>query len=615
MRNKRAAWYFLLLLITLVGFPLGTVSLASAAKLTLTWVDNSNSENGFRIERRIGTSGSYQQYAQVAANALTYTDSNVSGATAYCYRMTAFNSVGTSGFSNEDCATTLADTFALTASRAGAGSGTITSSPAGINCSSDCAQNYPGGTVVTLTATAASGSTFAGWSGNADCTNGSVTVNASLTCTATFNVNAVAAYTLTASVINEITANGTASGRIVSSPAGIDCGSDCTESYTAGKVVALTPMPAANSKFTGWTGDADCSDGSVTLSAGKTCTARFAFNAVTVSVSKKGNGKVVSTSAGIDCGSVCSQSIAAGTSVTLRATADTGSDFMGWSDGCSGSGDCTRTVSSNMTVTANFASALNDKIGIYRPSTGEWLLDRNGSNTWDGCSSDRCVRLFSGSDALPVVGDWNNSGTTKVGLFSSDSLEWFLDANGNGVWDDCQVDICSQTFGVATDLPVVGQWTKGGEDRIAIFRSTEKKWHLDINGNETLDSCKIDKCSGLSVYQSGDVPVAGNWTGVATTRLGFFRPTTGQWFLDRNGNREWNGCKKDRCVASFGKSGDIPLSGDWNGTAITQIGVFRPSTGEWFLDLNGNGVWDGPSLDLYVSGYGQAGDLPVVGRW
>jgi hypothetical protein len=55
--------------------------------------------------------------------------------------------------------------------------------------------------------------------------------------------------------------------------------------------------------------------------------------------------------------------------------------------------------------------------------------------------------------------------------------------------------------------------------------------------------------------------------------------------------------------------------GDWNGTAKTKIGVYRPSTGEWFLDFNGNGAWDGPNIDLYVSGYGQAGDLPVVGRW
>jgi hypothetical protein len=618
MLNKRTSFYFLLLLITLVAIPLGTVSLASAAKLTLTWVDTSNSENGFRIERRIGTSGSYLPYAEVAANAVTYTDVSVSSATTYCYRVIAFNSVGSSGYSNENCATIPVDTFTLTTSRAGSGSGTITSSPAGINCSSDCTENYPKGTVVTLTATPASGSIFTGWSGHADCADGSVTVNASLTCTATFNVNVVAAYTLTTTVINQVTATGTASGRIVSSPAGIDCGSDCTESYIAGKVVTLTPMPAANSKFTGWTGDADCSDGSVTMNAGKTCAASFALKSTTISVSKKGKGKVVGTSAGIDCGSACSHSVVEGSVVTLRATADAGFVFTGWSDGCSGSGDCTVTVSSNTIVTANFSTDLNDindKIGIYRPSTGEWFLDRNGSNAWEGCSSDLCVQLFTGSDALPVVGDWNNSGTTKPGLFSPDSLEWFLDANGNGVWDGCEVDICSQTFGVSTDLPVVGQWIKGGEDRIAIFRSSEKKWHLDLNGNETLDSCKIDKCAGLSVYQSGDVPIAGDWTERGTSQLGFFRPSTGQWFLDRNGNRKWNKCKKDLCIASFGAAGDIPVAGDWNGTAITKIGVFRPSTGEWFLDLNGNGVWDGPSLDLYVSGFGQAGDLPVVGRW
>ena len=613
MLNKRTVPYFLFLLITLVAIPLGTVSLASAAKLTLTWVDTSNSENGFRIERRMGTSGSYQQYAEVAANAVTYTDANVSSATTYCYRVASFNSVGTSGYSNENCATTPVDTFALTVSRAGSGSGTITSSPAGINCSSDCSENYPSGTVITLTATAASGSTFAGWSGQADCADGMVTVNASLNCTATFNV--VAAFTLTASVINEISATGTGSGRILSSPAGIDCGSDCAESYPAGKVVTLTPLPAANSKFTGWSGDADCSDGSVTMNAGKTCTAKFALNAVKISVAKNGKGKVVSASSGIDCGSACSQSVTAGTPVTLRAAADAGFVFMGWSDGCSGSGDCTVTVSSNTTVTANFSTDLNDKIGIYRPSTGEWFLDRNGSNAWEGCDSDLCVQLFAGSNALPVVGDWNKSGKTKLGLFSSDSLEWFLDANGNGVWDGCEVDICSKTFGVSTDLPVVGQWIRGGEDRIAIFRSSEKKWHLDLNGNETLDSCKVDKCAGLSIYRSGDVPVGGDWTERGTTQLGFFRPSTGEWFLDRNGNRKWNKCKKDLCVASFGVPGDIPVAGDWNGTGKTKIGVFRPSTGEWFLDFDGNGVWDGPNIDLYISGYGQEGDIPVVGRW
>ncbi|HEU4639889.1 MAG TPA: hypothetical protein VFS84_13625, partial [Candidatus Binatia bacterium] len=64
---------------------------------------------------------------------------------------------------------------------------------------------------------------------------------------------------------------------------------------------------------------------------------------------------------------------------------------------------------------------------------------------------------------------------------------------------------------------------------------------------------------------------------------------------------------------SFGDPGDLPVIGDWNGTGISKIGVFRPATGEWFLDLNGNGKWD-EGIDLQLS-YGEPGDVPVVGRW
>src|SRR5205823_3557165 len=55
--------------------------------------------------------------------------------------------------------------FALTVSKAGTGSGTVTSSPGGITCGATCAASFASGTAVTLTATAAAGSTFTGWSG------------------------------------------------------------------------------------------------------------------------------------------------------------------------------------------------------------------------------------------------------------------------------------------------------------------------------------------------------------------------------------------------------------------------------------------------------------------
>ena len=599
--------------LTVVLSVCGVYQLALGAQLTLSWNDNSTNEGGFRIERRIGTSGTYQQLANVAANTTTYTDLNLASGATYCYRVLAFNSAGNSPYSNEDCDTTPSASFTVTISRSGTGSGTVTSSQAGIDCGTDCAQAYPNGTAVTLTAVAASGSVFAGWSGNADCTNGSVTVTANISCTATFNL-AASNYTLTTTVVNEVTTGGSASGKVVSKPSGIDCGNDCAEIYASGRVVTLTAIPAANSTFAGWTGDADCSDGSVTMNASRSCTAKFALNTVTVHVSKKGRGKIAAASAAIDCGASCTSRVATGSKVTLRATPDPGFTFTNWSGGCSGTADCTVTASSSTTVTANFTS-VGDKIGVYRPSTGEWFLDRNGSGTWDGCSVDVCARPFAGSDAFPVVGDWDGSGTAKLGLFVPDSSQWLLDANGNGTWDGCAIDICSQSFGQPTDIPVVGQWINAGEDQIAIFRTTEKRWHLDLNGNETLDRCKVDKCPSLSVYQAGDVPVAGDWSGRGTTQLGVFRPSTGQWFLNTNGNKAWNGCKKDACRGPFGLSGDVPVSGDWNGTGESKIGVFRPSTGEWFLDSNGNGQWDGPGVDLYISQYGRAGDLPIVGKW
>jgi hypothetical protein len=81
-----------------------------------------------------------------------------------------------------------ATTFPLTVTKAGPGSGTVTSSPAGINCGTDCSESYASGTNVTLTAAPAAGSTFAGWSGACSGTGTcAVAMSAARSVTATFN--------------------------------------------------------------------------------------------------------------------------------------------------------------------------------------------------------------------------------------------------------------------------------------------------------------------------------------------------------------------------------------------------------------------------------------------
>jgi hypothetical protein len=81
----------------------------------------------------------------------------------------------------------------------------------------------------------------------------------------------------------------------------------------------------------------------------------------------------------------------------------------------------------------------------------------------------------------------------------------------------------------------------------------------------------------------------------------------GQWFLDLNGNGLWDGCSVDACV-SFGAPGDVPVAADWRGTGQTNIGVIRGGT--WFLDVNGNRRWEGCRVDA-CSSFGLPTDRPV----
>src|SRR4029450_12280173 len=119
------------------------------------------------------------------------------------------------------------------------------------------------------------GSTFAGWSGDTDCLDGVVTISANKSCTATFSLNPAGGYGLTVNIASGLSSGGSGSGTITSSPSGINCGSDCSETYSSGTLVSLTAIPASGSTFAGWSGDADCLDGLVTMNANKSCTATF----------------------------------------------------------------------------------------------------------------------------------------------------------------------------------------------------------------------------------------------------------------------------------------------------------------------------------------------------
>lgn len=71
----------------------------------LTWIDSSDNEDGFKIERKVGTAGTYVRLAVVGVNTTTYTDTETVSGTVYCYHVQAFNTAGDSPFSNAACTT------------------------------------------------------------------------------------------------------------------------------------------------------------------------------------------------------------------------------------------------------------------------------------------------------------------------------------------------------------------------------------------------------------------------------------------------------------------------------------------------------------------------------
>ncbi|MFA6363401.1 PKD domain-containing protein [Methanoregula sp.] len=129
---------------------------------------------------------------------------------------------------------------------------------------------------------------------------------------------------------------------------------------------------------------------------------------------------------------------------------------------------------------------------------------------------------------------------------------------------------------------------------IGIFRDTTGSWYLDYNNDGTVDKA-------VKFGKSGDIPVVGDFNADGISDIGVFRPSACSWYLDYNSDGT-----ADKTV-KFGTNGDTPVVGDWNNSGITGIGVFRNTTGSWYLDYNNDGT-----VDKAVK-FGKSGDIPVVG--
>ncbi len=83
-----------------------TATLVSSNAINLTWVDNSGDEQGFRLERKTGSGGTFGVIATLPAGQTGYSDASLPASTTFYYRITAYNAAGNSAYSNQASAST-----------------------------------------------------------------------------------------------------------------------------------------------------------------------------------------------------------------------------------------------------------------------------------------------------------------------------------------------------------------------------------------------------------------------------------------------------------------------------------------------------------------------------
>lgn len=351
--------------------------------------------------------------------------------------------------------------YPVTVAAAGAGSGMVTSAGGEISCTitdggggqGSCNSLFKRGTVVTLTATPLQpDNDFESWSGSCGTARScQMTVPAAPT-TITASFRPIRRKLIVALA-------GTGTGTVETDDGSINCGNvggtsnACSASMPINRVVTLKASPASGSTFAGWAGDLPLSCGAsatcqVTMDVSRNVSARFDRPPVPLTVGGEGTGEGVVESSDrhfvctIKSGGAsgaCTGPVAVGTTVTLSAKANEGSEFAGWRDdaaSCGTSVTCPIVMNGPRNVTAGF-----------RPVPRQLTVELAGSGTGMVTSN---VGIICGTACSATVP--NNTVVNLVAAATGGSTfrSWGDDAASCGVFATCQITMDRSRNAIAT---------------------------------------------------------------------------------------------------------------------------------------------------------------------
>jgi parallel beta-helix repeat protein len=229
-------------------------------------------------------------------------------------------------------------------------------------------------------------------------------------------------------------------------------------------------------------------------------------------------------------------------------------------------------ASNDKIVPADFTGDGKTDIAVWRGATGEWFVLRSEDESFYSFP-------FGTAGDIPAPADFDADGRADAAVFRPSNSTWYVSKSSGGT--------IIQQFGQAGDVPVVSDYDGDGKTDIAVYRPSLGEWWI----NRSTD--------GLIAYQfgaGGDKAVPGDYTGDGKADAAVWRPSNGNWYILRSENQSYYSFP-------FGTNGDIPSPGDYDGDAKFDAAVFRPSNATWYVNKSSGGA--------LIQTFGQNGDTPA----
>jgi hypothetical protein len=286
------------------------------------------------------------------------------------------------------------------------------------------------------------------------------------------------------------------------------------------------------------------------------------------------------------------------TTISLKNNVITDNTASNWGGGlyfyCRSSNTAATLI--NNTISGNTANA---GAGFITSSHMNYstTVDVTNSIVWGNTNSTgsaRDIMIYeidgSTSDSTSIV----NASYSDIGyVFVNNAAGGdgtYNDNGGNINSDPLLADVANWDFHLTPSSPCIDSGTNSisglpiydfEEDPRIIDGDNDGNSIVDIGADEYIPIISVQ----LNIFDGHD------FDGNGSSDVSVFRPSNGRWYIKDVGSYTW------------GTGGDVPANGDYNGDGTTDIAVWRPSNGWWYLKGIGGAGW------------GMPGDIPVPGNY